>query len=378
LENLQELPVNEEVSGVAPEVVEKVLDRTTTKLVNEVNKIRNILNEIRGVVKSKFTLNTAERFEELCYTAVDSSYTAPAIELIGGYLGIVVVSTVLYGLKCSRCSVDAKAYTDLWFSNDLTSTYAKYYERLTTLKLLERKKDGEIYFDVLLVDGEIIPRTLTTYLEPGREVLWKVIELTNKVIELADKTDTALVGVLKRSYARDIVNILGFHDLRLNDRAIMSLVLRPNEYLIVGAHCDIYDELRRLKGRLGVNEEWLGARLRWYDALVKNIPTGYAIKLAFYRAPKTLYPTATKVEYLTSNSLDEDTLLSSLIHVSTATGIPAPIDYADTLSTITKELRQAVYQKLLVEIVKRLRAEAKDILPILSLMNPEKITRILT
>ncbi len=374
MENLQELP--EEVVGVAPEVVEKVLGKTTTKLVNEIEKVRDIVSVIRDITRSKFTINTAKEFKELCYAAVDSSYTAPAIELIGGYLGIVVVSTVLYGLKCSKCIVDAKAYTDLWFSNDLTSIYAKYYERLTTLKLLRMKEGGELYFDVLLVDGELIPRTSTTHLE--KDILSKVIELTNKVIELADKTDTALVGILKRSYARDITNILGFHDLRLNDRAIMSLVLKPNEYLIVGAHCDIYDELRRLKGKLGVNEEWLNARLKWYEILIKNIPIGYAVKLAFYRAPKTLYPTATKVEYLTSNSLDEDALLSSLIHISTATGIPAPIDYVDALSIVTKELKQTVYQKLLVEVAKKLRAEAKDILPILSLMNPEKITRILT
>lgn len=374
MENLQELP--EEVVGVAPEVVEKVLGKTTTKLVNEIEKVRDIVSVIRDITRSKFTINIAKEFKELCYAAVDSSYTAPAIELIGGYLGIVIVSTVLYGLKCSKCIVDAKAYTDLWFSNDLTSIYAKYYERLTTLKLLKMKNDGELYFDVLLIDGELIPRTSTTHLE--KDMLSKVIELTNKVIELADKTDTALVGILKRSYARDITNILGFHDLRLNDRAIMSLILKPNEYLIVGAHCDIYDELRRLKGKLGVNEEWLSARLRWYEILIRNIPIGYAVKLAFYRAPKTLYPTATKVEYLTSNSLDEDALLSSLIHISTATGIPAPIDYADALSIVTKELKQTVYQKLLVEVAKKLRAEAKDILPILSLMNPEKITRILT
>jgi hypothetical protein len=374
LENLQELP--EEVVGVAPEVVEKVLGKTTTKLVNEIEKVRDIVSVIRDITRSKFTINTAKEFKELCYAAVDSSYTAPAIELVGGYLGIVVVSTVLYGLKCSKCIVDAKAYTDLWFSNDLTSIYAKYYERLTTLKLLKMKEGGELYFDVLLVDGELIPRTSTTHLE--KDILSKVIELTNKVIELADKTDTALVGILKRSYARDITNILGFHDLRLNDRAIMSLILKPNEYLIVGAHCDIYDELRKLKGKLGVNEEWLNARLKWYEILIKNIPIGYAVKLAFYRAPKTLYPTATKVEYLTSNSLDEDALLSSLIHISTATGIPAPIDYVDALSIVTKELKQTVYQKLLVEVAKKLRADAKDILPILSLMNPEKITRILT
>jgi len=379
LESHQELPVAEEAVGVAPEVVEKALGRAVRKIVEEVEKVRALVEGVRRAVESRRDLlrvGTAGPAEDLCYAAVDSSFTAPAVELVGGYLGIVLVVAVLYGSRCSSGGVDARAYTELWFNDDLTSTVARYYERVTARRLLERKRRGELDFDVLLLDGEIVPRTLPLRRGLGAELLGRVVDLTEEIARLADESDTAVVGVLKRSYSRDLVSILGFSNLRLSDKAVMSLVLRPGEYLVVGSHADIRRELENLRGRPGVREDWLEARLSWYRSTVDRVPVSHAVKLSFYRAPRTLYPVATKVEYLTSSSLHEDAPLSSLIHVSTGTGIPAPVDYADRLSTITRELEQTVYRKLVAEIAKN--AGAKDVIPLLSLTDPEKLDRLLS
>lgn len=368
-----------EAAGVAPEVVEKVLVRTASRLVKEVEKVRLRIAEIRRSVEARgdiFALRVVGDYERLCYATVDSSFTAPAIELVGGYLGIIAVVKVLYGSRCGggrRGSADAEVYTELWFNRDYVNEFAKYYERATALKLLEAKRGGGLHFDVLLLDGEIIPRV---WRGPGNEPLRvRAVEVTNRIIELADETDTAVAGVLKRSYSRDLVNILGFHDLRLSDRAVMSLALKPGEYLVAGSYSDLHRELEKLRGRPGVDDEWLKARLEWYEGILQNTPTGYEVKLAFYRAPKTLYPTATKVEYMTSSSLHEEVLISSLVHISTATGLPAPVDEADRLatSTLTRELKQTVYQKLIAEVAKSTKASAKEVLPLLSLTNPEKL-----
>ena len=378
MESLEEL-LTREATGVAPEVVEKVLVRTASRLVKEVEKVRLRIAEIRRSVEARgdiFALRVVGDYERLCYAAVDSSFTAPAIELVGGYLGIIAVVKVLYGSRCGggrRGSADAEVYTELWFNRDYVNEFAKYYERATALKLLEAKRGGGIHFDVLLLDGEIIPRV---WRGSGNEPLRvRAVEVTNRIIELADETDTAVAGVLKRSYSRDLVNILGFHDLRLSDRAVMSLALKPGEYLVAGSYSDLHRELEKLRGRPGVDDEWLKARLEWYEGILQNTPTGYEVKLAFYRAPKTLYPTATKVEYMTSSSLHEEALISSLVHISTATGLPAPVDEADRLatSTLTRELKQTVYQKLIAEVAKNTKVSAKEVLPLLSLMNPEKL-----
>jgi hypothetical protein len=378
LESLEEF-LAREAAGVAPEVVEKVLVRTASRLVKEVEKVRLRIAEIRRSVEARgdiFALRVVGDYERLCYATVDSSFTAPAIELVGGYLGIIAVVKVLYGSRCGggrRGSAGAEVYTELWFNRDYVNEFAKYYERATALKLLEAKRGGGLHFDVLLLDGEIIPRV---WRGPGNEPLRvRAVEVTNRIIELADETDTAVAGVLKRSYSRDLVNILGFHDLRLSDRAVMSLALKPGEYLVAGSYSDLHRELEKLRGRPGVDDEWLKARLEWYEGILQNTPTGYEVKLAFYRAPKTLYPTATKVEYMTSSSLHEEVLISSLVHISTATGLPAPVDEADRLatSTLTRELKQTVYQKLIAEVAKSTKASAKEVLPLLSLMNPEKL-----
>jgi hypothetical protein len=377
-----EFPEFEEVTGVAPEVVEKVLTRTATKLVNEVEKLRKRLDEVRKAVEIRgdlFKIGYAEKFEKLCYGAIDSSFTAPAIELVGGYLGVIVVVKELYGSRCSagdEGAVDAKVFVELWFSKDYASFFAKYYERYVAKILLEKKQSGEVHFDVLLLDGEIIPRTWGRHGE--RSIETKLVEITNNVIELADKTDTAVVGVLKRSYSKDIVNILRFHDLRLSDKAVMSLILKPGEYIIVSGYDQLHRELESLKSSPEVDKEWLRARLKWYEGILENTPTGYSIKLAFYRAPKTLYPIATKIEYMTSISIDEETLLSGLIHISGETGLPQPIDEVDRLATTTlsKGLRYTVYQKLLAEVAKISKEKIKEIQVLLSLTNPEKLGAI--
>jgi hypothetical protein len=81
---------------------------------------------------------------------------------------------------------------------------------------------------------------------------------------------------------------------------------------------------------------------------------------------------------MTSISIDEETLLSGLIHISGETGLPQPIDEVDRLATTTlsKGLRYTVYQKLLAEVAKISKEKIKEIQVLLSLTNPEKLGAI--
>ncbi|MEM1679137.1 MAG: DNA double-strand break repair nuclease NurA [Ignisphaera sp.] len=369
--------VIEEVIGVSPEIVDKALNRTIDKLYKEVSKIIEIGNEIRRAIESRgsFTIKLMGRPIDLCYYTIDSSFTAPAIELIGGYLSIAVVSYTSYGKTCGKTGIESRAYVDLNFVEDLTSIYAKYYERRTALELLNAKKRGEVNFEVLLLDGEIIPRILPSWRtrESKKSRLFQlIINITEDIMELADRTDTAIVGILKRSYSRDIVNILGFKELKMSDRAILSLVLKPGEYIVFGSYVDLRDELLKLRARGDADDKWLRARIPWYDGIVQSM-AGHTVKLAFYRAEKTIHPTATKMEYVTSSSLDEDTLISSIMKISVGTGIPIPIDYTDALSDVSGSLKYTIYQKMIAELSKKLANDSDKVSIFLSLMNPEKM-----
>lgn len=71
----------------------------------------------------------------------------------------------------------------------------------TALEFLKAKNRGEINFDVLLFDGEAIPRILPSWRtkENKKSRLYRaIVELTENIMELVDKTDTAIVGVLKK------------------------------------------------------------------------------------------------------------------------------------------------------------------------------------
>lgn len=368
----------EEVVGISPEIVDKVLGKAIEKIYKEVSRVIEIGRRVREAIESRgdvFKIKRMDSYIDLCYYAIDSSFTAPAIELTSGYLSIAVTSYISYGKTCGKNDIDSKAYIDFNFVEDLANLYAKYYERKTALELLKAKNRGEINFDVLLFDGEVIPRILPSWRtkENKKSRLYRaIVELTEDIMELADKTDTAIVGVLKRSYSRDIVNILGFKELKMSDRAVLSLVLKPGEYIVFGSYVDLREELLKLKNRREVDEEWLKARMPWYEGIIQSL-AGHTVKLAFYRAEKTVYPTATKIEYITSNSLDEDTLISSIMKISIGTGIPTPIDYVDALSEVPDNLKHTIYQKILAELAKKLSSNIDKATLFLSLMNPEKI-----
>lgn len=361
---------------MAPEIIDKRLERAVDKIVSEAERLESLVSEVRRALENRrdlFVFGQADRPRSLCYAAIDSSYTAPAIELLGGYLAITNVSRVVYGSGCGRTSAESRAYVDFWLTRDETRTAARVYERLNALELLRAKRRGLADFDVLLIDGEVIPRVLSAESPLTR----RLIEATDRLIDYADRTDTALVGVLKRSYARDIAAILGLPVSGLSDRALMSHVLEVGEYVVTASYADLYEELARLRDRAsGEVLRWLEARLRWFDMIVSSIPVGYTVKQAFYRAYGTVYPAATKIEYMLSGHIDDQTLLSSLIHVSSGTGVPAPVDYADRLSSIPRGLRQTVYQMLLAEATKRSGGRA-SVARLLSLMNPEKIESLL-
>ncbi|MEM2220985.1 MAG: hypothetical protein QXU34_04390, partial [Ignisphaera sp.] len=85
------------------------------------------------------------------------------------------------------------------------------------------------------------------------------------------------------------------------------------------------------------------------------------------------HPTATKMEYVTSSSLDEDTLISSIMKISVGTGIPIPIDYTDALSDVSGSLKYTIYQKMIAELSKKLANDSDKVSIFLSLMNPEKM-----
>lgn len=361
----RELAEEVPVAGVAPEVVEEVLDRVVRRATDVASRVTAAAT-IRARLLTVGAIGRASDAEDLCYYAVDSSYTSPALELVGGYLGLVFVVGVLYGRSCPSKSPEVSAYVSYDPTIDVTRLEARLVERRKALEALKAKDRGELDFDVLIVDGDVVPRLSPGLITGGgreSEIARELVRLTDAMVLIAEKTATPVVGVLKRSYSKDAIAVFDdvfgtklYFDVQLSDRAFMTYVLEPGEYYVVGKYEDVARAYEKLVDEFGGSHrrELSPARYRlaWLKWVLRHSTAAGKMVVAFYRPFSGLSSTAVKVEYVLGG-IDQVKLISSLAHVSEATGFPAPVDYADSLAQIPSDFRYTVYQLVLERIGSR-------------------------
>jgi len=371
----------EGVVGIAPELLGEALDSVVIKI-GRVASIAEIASKVRERLVSSSTIRRVTHTGEKCFLSIDSSYTSPPLELVGGYLGLIFVVSALYGKECRYTSseFEVAAYVTYDPTRDLTRVEARRLEREKAIEALRRKSRGEVYFDIIALDGEVLPRLSPRVLagvsvesDKAREL----VRLTDTMVLLAEKTKTPVVGVLKRSYSKDALAVLGhFLDVDLSDRAFMTYVLEPGEFAVIGDYKSIASAYQSLINDYGVAypREVSPAkyRLAWLKQMLRYSNIASRMKMAFYRPHSGISTTAVKIEY-DSVDLSDEELVSSVMSVSEATGFPAPVDYADALSQIPSDVRFTLYQLVLQRISEANPDVAQKLF---TLVNPQKLASI--
>ncbi|MEM0065442.1 MAG: DNA double-strand break repair nuclease NurA [Sulfolobales archaeon] len=371
----------EGVVGIAPELLGEALDSVVIKI-GRVASIAEIASKVRERLVSSSTIRRVTHTGEKCFLSIDSSYTSPPLELVGGYLGLIFVVSALYGKECHYTSseFEVAAYVTYDPTRDLTRVEARRLEREKAIEALRRKSRGEVYFDIIVLDGEVLPR-LSPRVLAGVSVesdkARKLVRLTDTMVLLAEKTKTPVVGVLKRSYSKDALAVLGhFLDVDLSDRAFMTYVLEPGEFAVIGDYKSIASAYQSLINDYGVAypREVSPAkyRLAWLKQMLRYSNIASRMKMAFYRPHSGISTTAVKIEY-DSVDLSDEELVSSVMSVSEATGFPAPVDYADALSQIPSDVRFTLYQLVLQRISEANPDVAQKLF---TLVNPQKLASI--
>ncbi|MDW8011302.1 MAG: DNA double-strand break repair nuclease NurA [Sulfolobales archaeon] len=369
----------ESAVGVAPELIESALESVVRKVSEAVSSsILGLAVEVRRKLLSENRIGRACPPRDYCYLAVDSSYTSPSLELLGGYLGFIFVASVTYGKNCrSSTGPDVRAYLTYNPTRDLTTLEARKLEKELALEVLKKRLNGELHFDVLVIDGDVVPRIsprlLSSSSEEG-EIARKLVDLADSVVLGAEKAGVPVVGVLKRSYSKDALAVLKHYlDTKLSDRAFMTYVLEPNEFFIIGdfesiasAYRSVIEEFRSASPRETVPALY---RYSWLKRILERSKIAAKMKMALYRPSSAIASSAVKVEYYSSSVGDEE-LLSSLIYTAESTGFPAPVDYADALTQISSDFRYTVYQVLLQKIGE---ANPEAAQKLFSLANPQKL-----
>ncbi|OYT46874.1 MAG: hypothetical protein B6U85_06825 [Desulfurococcales archaeon ex4484_42] len=337
----------------------------------------------------KVSLNP--RLKNLCSVAVDTSFTTPPLELTGGKLVLIVRGHVLYG-NCSAACIprsDAKGYVKfIQESEGIATPLSKIIERKFIIELLEKKLEHKAFFDLIILDGELFPRVPPGFIKRSKEsvslrikLYGRLIELTSKMLRLADKTDTALVGILKRAYGSDLAIILRKPNIRLNDKVLASYVLSNGEYIVLGSYADLYDDLLRLVKDESIDipaslRRTLNEKASWLRASIRYVDHVDSINLVLYKGITPSYFTlATKAEVYVSSILMLDDIVSYLSMTTGVNGVPYPVDVVDSLCRITSNLLFNAQQQLFKELSERL-GDSKLAMAIAGLTNPEKMYKI--
>ncbi len=346
-------------AGVEPELVEEALNEAIKGLTTLLSRLEKLM-DVKERIRSSGRVKELGHGSPTCYFAVDSGFTSPPIEVLGGYLSLVQVATVPYGPTCG--GPPAKVlYVHFNPERDDTDAFARVKEREHAMKGLEFLAGVEGP-KAILIDGEVVPRFGARRRASGDAVVEEAIKKSRALIQEALALGVPVIGVLKRSFSRDVVVSEGLGP-DLTDRALMSAVLGEGEYFVAGTYREIYDVFRRrAPDQLRWRVEWL----RW----VSGDEYFGRVIVAFYRPHHVLFPTATKVEIALPDGTDAGEVIANLAAVSESTGLPAPIDYVDSLARVGPETIYTVYQ-LLVTRLSRVNDEAAQIL--LSLVNPQKM-----
>ncbi len=345
--------------GIEPELVEHALEDALQGLRTVLSRIEE-LKDLKNRFEGEGRIKALGGGEPTCYFAVDSGFTSPPIEVLGGYLSIIQVATVPYGPTCGGAP-ERKLYVRFRPDKDDTDAVARVLEREHAMRGLKWLA-GVNGPKALIIDGEVVPRFGARRRASGDKEVSEAIRKSRELVREALASGVPVIGVLKRSFSRDVAVVEGV-GAAVSDRALMSAVLEPGKYFVAGAYRDIAAAFsEKAPGELRWRAEWL----EW----VAGDKVFGDVVVAFYRPHHSLFPAATKVEAALPRGADIGGVLSSLAAISESTGLPAPIDYVDALSRVTPETIYTVYQ-LLLNRLSSLSRESAAVL--LALVNPQKL-----
>ncbi len=381
-------------SGESPEepLIEAVVEglrEEADRIAKAVASLKEVSGEVRrrmreaGILKSVDEAAAPGRLGSIKYLALDTGFTSPALELIGGRLAVIIRAHVTNASIEGVLPTGRAAIIRSTDKEDLAKPLSKVIEREFIMKILKLKREGRADVDVILVDGELFPRTPPGYVRRrGTAALQRlydrVVELTDEILQLADETDTALAGITKRTYVSDLRAALGMPNLTINDKALATYVLKPGEWVDLGTYPDIAGHITEYLRRFGsfLSEDDVASlenRVRWIDAVCRSCRHASLVRVAVYKArTPTYFAVATRAELWPSEKVVLENLISYLATLTGVNGVPHPIDLVDGMCRVRPDLLNLIQQRLQAELTAAL-GDPKLAASVVGLTNPEKM-----
>ncbi len=205
---VEEIPIDElpRLVDNLVKLVEKSMHKARAKLRGKVSRIDKD-KQFEGII---IGIDTAFPHKPLEYT----SFTLTAVTL-----GSIVVEDGLMKRRDVSTHVLVEVFSEI--DHDQVVSYARLIEREKALHELASGMPS-----IIMIDGELLP--LKALRSINNKNWLKVHEKTLELIETSRKRDVNLIGVVKRSYSKDLASLIG---VRVNDRVLASMLLNRGEYI---------------------------------------------------------------------------------------------------------------------------------------------------
>ncbi len=331
--------------------------------------------------------------------AVDSSYGSPPMELVAG-----IMTVLAYGYVGN---VDG--LYDKWLTGEVvledTSNFeraisrrAAIREREIAIRLLNKKLEGRASFDMLILDGEIPIHPLPYNLAVERGKYSDVNRLMDRMVRLAKRTETTIVGIVKRVRSR-LLSVLHGGCLPANDKIFASLILDGGEYMVLGTFrdvlprwlrinysmCDMPDKADKIlecaeKGELASSSDPITRQCNRIVEGLRNLEKVFTTDqypgvselgdaaIAFYKSHGNML--ATKAEILDLGGLGIDEVIAYLDSTtSPVTGYPILLDIVDNYVRVDQNVLGYVATLMIREAT---AIDDKTLITMLQLTNAQK------
>jgi len=363
------------------------LDENPEILLGVIESLDRMLGEIKastlGVLKRKADLmrsvldvriGTGLSHDVNFVLAVDSTWSKPPLELVIGLLAIIVTGHVVAGPGTSGshgidyASVRRSSGEDEDLFNLSVEAEAKVQEYLALVKGLDTYK----YLDLVMIDGPLFAFALRPeFYSPSKcldALTCKGYMTARKLVSLAsltllqalkrvDEEGLTCVGVVKRVSSRFLLsaalqtNDRDLADIvrRTNDKLVMSYLLKPGEYVVLGTQLELLDKY------LKTTESQHASRLR--DALDRCINENESLcaymketAVVFYRPPSdAVFPQAIRIDVYPKNRVEE--VVGFVMENTSQNAVPTPIDYVDRYVRLESRTMRRIYLLLQSRLV---------------------------
>jgi hypothetical protein len=165
--------------------------------------------------------------------AIDSSFSYPPLEVVSGNL--FLISYGYYSNFSSRDVFGDVVLLDK--SEEFIKLICTALERKLAISLLEKKEQGKLEFDAIILDGPINNFTASPFYFYPEESM----ELIQNLLSLAKTTNTLLIGFIKRVKSKFLSYLLGL-EKPMGDKILAGSILERGEYISLGKYGDILQD----------------------------------------------------------------------------------------------------------------------------------------